>query len=683
MRAILAPALVAAAVTYVPVDAVHAQSASEGKSLPLETAVDTTVKPGDDFFGYANGIWLRNTELPPGAQRWGARNDLEALTRRRTEALLNDARSAAIGTTARKVADFRAAYLNTAAIEAKGLTPLAPLLDSIERVQDKTGLARLLGSEVPADVDPLGWGIYESSHVLGLAIEQSLHGEKTVVAFLVEGGLGLPERVDYFAADSASETRRTTYRAYVSHLLSLAGFDRGDERAAGVLALETELARSHATREASAADHNADSVWEREHFVHLAPGLDWPTFLAAAGLDREDHIVAWQPSALRGLAALVASEPLSVWKDYLRFHALHDYADALPHAFSEQAMALRVATKSGAQPSREERALAATQLAMGDALGRMYAERYFPVREKARIERISTNIRTALMKRVEGASWMSPATKASSLTKLRTLYVGIGYPDQWQDYTALTVDPADPLGNIRRASKRAHRNAIGRLGQPVDLKYWFIPPQTVGALLVFQQNSYVMSAALLEPPKYSRTPSDAAAYGSVGALLGHDFTHYIDALGADYDTEHRFRHWWTPEDKLRFEALAQPLVDQFAAYHPKPDLTVNGKLTLTENIADLGGLSAALDAFHQTLGARMRDTAYVHQQDREFFVAYARTLRRKITDAAMRAQVSSNDHAPEEYRVDTVRNLDAWYEAFDVRPGQRLYLARTARVRVW
>ena len=239
------------------------------------------------------------------------------------------------------------------------------------------------------------------------------------------------------------------------------------------------------------------------------------------------------------------------------------------------------------------------------------------------------------------------------------------------------------MGNLRRVSDRAYRDAVARLGQPVNLKYWYIAPQTVGAILVFQQNAYVMSAALLEPPKYDPASSDAAAYGSVGALIGHDLTHYIDVLGADYDTEHRMRHWWTPEDMQRFQALALPLVDQFAAYQPLPGLSINGKLTLTENIADLGGLAAAFDAYRQTLGSRVTDTDYVRSQDREFFIAYAQTLRRKISEGAMRTQVATNDHAPEDYRADTVRNLDAWYDAFDVRPGQRLYLEPSARVRVW
>ena len=386
---------------------------------------------------------------------------------------------------------------------------------------------------------------------------------------------------------------------------------------------------------------------------------------------------------MTGLAAQVASQPLEVWKDYLCFHAIHDYADVLPRAFAEQALALRAATGAGPQPSRAERALVATQIAMRNSLGRMYAKRYFPAEQKARVERISENVRAALLKRVETATWMSPATKASALAKLQTVYVGIGYPDPWEDDSSLTVDPSDPLGNLQRVADRDYRNAVARLGQPVNLKYWYSAPQTVGALLVFQQNAYVMSAALLEPPKYDHASSDATAYGSVGALIGHDLTHYVDVLGADYDTEHRMRHWWTAEDMQRFQALAQPLADQFSAYQPLPGLSINGKLTLTENIADLGGLAAAFDAFRQTLGSRVTDTNYVREQDREFFIAYARTQRRKISEAALRKQVATSDHAPEDCRADTVRNLDAWYDAFDVRPGQRLYLEPSARVRIW
>ena len=650
---------------------------AHGEKPRLESTVDAGIKPGDDFFAYANGAWLRATTIPAGKQRWGARDELEELTRRRIAELLDAASSAPAGSAARKVADFRAAYMNEAAIEARGLAPLEPLINQIAKVSDKAQLTSLLGHGMRADVDPEGFGIYDSAGVLGLSVEQSIHGEKTNVAFLLQGGLGLPNRGDYLGADSG---KRERYRQSIAKMLTLAGFDHADERASAVLALETAIAQSHSTPEASSNDHNADNVWTRADFAQRAPGMDWTAFFDAADLGRQQDLAVWQPTAVTGLAALVASQPLETWKDYLRFHAIHDYADVLPRVFAEEAVA---ATGRGPQPTRTERALAATQSAMSDALGRMYAERYFPAAQKARLERISDNVRAALIKRVEAATWMSPATKAGSLEKLKTLYVGLGYPDRWEDYGSLTIDPKDPLGNLQRVSDRAYRNALARLGQPINLKYWYSAPQTVTALLVFQQNSYVMDAALLEPPKYDHASSDAAAYGSAGALIGHDLTHYIDTLGADYDTEHRMRHWWTAEDMQHFEALAQPLVDQFASYQPLPGLPINGKLTLRENIADLGGLAAALDAFHKTLGNRLKDKDYVRAQDREFFIAYAQTQRRKISEDANRKQIATNDHAPEDYRADTVRNLDAWYEAFDVRPGQRLYLEPAARVRVW
>lgn len=677
--AVALPVIMAATLAWWSASPSAAQ-ATNGRSPSLESTVDAGINPGDDFFAYANGAWLKATALPAGKPRWGARDELEALARRRIAELLDAASSAPAGSAARKVADFRAAYLNEAAIEARGLASLKPLLDRVENVSDKAQLTRLLGRGMRADVDPEGFGIYDSTSVLGLSVGQSIHGEKTNVAFLLQGGLGLPDREDYLGADSA---KRKRYRQSIAKMLTLAGFDRTDERASAVLALETAIAQSHSTPEASSNDHNADNVWTRADFAQRAPGMDWTSFFDAADLGRQPELVVWQPTAVTGLAALVASQPLEVWKDYLRFHAIHDYADVLPRAFAEEALAMQAATGAAPQPTRAERALAATQSAMSDALGRMYAARYFPAAQKARLERISDNVRAALIKRVEAATWMSPATKAGSLEKLKTLYVGLGYPDQWEDYGSLTVDPSDPLGNLQRVSERAYRNALARLGQPVNLKYWYSAPQTVAALLVFQQNSYVMDAALLEPPKYDHSSSDAAAYGSVGALIGHDLTHYIDTLGADYDTEHRMRHWWTAEDMQHFEAVTQPLADQFAAYQPLPGLSINGKLTLRENIADLGGLAAALDAFHKTLGNRATDKDYVRAQDREFFIAYAQTQRRKISEDALRKQVASNDHAPEDYRAATVRNLDAWYEAFDVRAGQRLYLEPAARVRVW
>jgi predicted metalloendopeptidase len=444
------------------------------------------------------------------------------------------------------------------------------------------------------------------------------------------------------------------------------------------MALETAIARSHATPEASANDHNADSVWTRADFARRAPGIDWSAFFAAAGLSAQETFVAWQPGAVIGAAALVASQPLEAWKDYLRVRVLDRYADVLPRAFAEPALALH-----GTAAPREQRAREATQLALSDALGRMYVERHFPAEQKARVETIVANVVAALVRRVEGATWMAPGTKALALTKLKSLYIGIGYPDHWQDYSDLAVDAEDAFGNLRRVESWKYRQTLARLGRPVDRTEWWIPPQMAGAILLFQQNAYDFSAALLQPPKFDPAASDAASYGAIGAIIGHDASHFIDLLGAEYEADGRERRWWTPEDLSRFELLTEPLINQFSGYHPLPDLVVNGKLTRSENIADLAGLAAAFDAYRTTLGGRVTDRDYVRRQDREFFLGFAQSWRSKASEAGMRKQIATDIHAPDNYRIATVRNLDAWYDAFDVKPGQRLYLEPRARVRIW
>ncbi len=679
-----APILLAAAFTCVPLTASRAQAADDEKPSALERTVDNSVKPGDDFFAYANGAWLKAARIPAGKERWGARDEINDLTRQRVAKLLEDASAAPAGSVARKVADFRAAYMNATASEERGLKPVHPLLASIDRIQNKTALARMLGGEMRADVEPLNLGNYRSGNVLGLAASRSLHGERTYSPFLVQGGLALGDRDRYIATDAHAQEIRTTYQRYIGRLLALAGFDRQDERARAVITLETAIAQSQATQEESAKDHNADNRWTRADFAREAPGMDWSAFFAAAGLASQDTFVVWQPSAVTGLAALVSSQPLEAWKDYLRFHLLDALADVLSRAFADQAAELHaVSTGQIIQPPREQRAIEAAQTAMTDAVGRMYAERYFSSEQKARVKTIVAKVATAFTKRAANASWMSADTKAIAFAKLNKLYVGIGYPEQWQDYSDLVVKPDDPVGNIRRAAERNYRRVVARIGQPIDKTEWWVAPQMAGAVLVFEQNAYDFAAALLQPPKFDPAASDAAAYGAIGAVIGHDISHFVDVLGADYDTAGLARRWWTHDDSLRFESAAEPLVAQFSGYHPYPDVAVNGKLTRTENVADMAGLAAAFDAYRATLGAKASDRDYVRRHDREFFIAFAQSWRIVINDAALRKQLASNDHAPERFRVSTVRNFDAWYEAFDVVPGQRLYLEPAARVHIW
>ena len=676
-RVPLSMALLSVAVLAFSATDVRRQESRAPAFPGLESTVDKSIEPGNDFFGYANGAWLKAAVIPAGRDRWSVRDEITERTRRQVAAILDEARSAASGSLARKVADFRSALLNTSAIESKGIAPLEQILSRIDAAGDPQALARLLGGTIRADVDPLNFGVYTSSSVLGLSVEHSIHGEKSYGAFLLQGGLGLGGRDQYLGEESGLVQQRSRYEKYIARILRLGGFDRADERAHSVLALETAIAATHATARASAVDRNADNEWSRADFAREAPGMDWSAFFEAAGLGSQRVVVAWQPSAVKGVAALVASRPLESWKDYLRFHVIDESAGVLPRAFAEAA-----ADMHGDQRTRDERASALTQSAMADAVGELYARRYFSSEQKARVRGIVANVAAAFRGCVARVPWLSPASRNIALSKLDALYVGIGYPETWEDWSDLQIDASDAFGNVQRIADRRYRHALERLATPYDPHEWVLTPHTAGAVLIFQQNAYEFAAALLQPPKYDAAASDAATYGAIGAIIGHDMSHFIDVLGADYEPDGRMRRWWTADDAAAFDVAAEPIVRQFSEYEALPGLHVDGRLTRTENVADLAGLTAAFEAYRTSLGAHAADRDSVRRGDREFFIAFAQAFGTKMNEAAMRAQVAT-DHAPEMYRMDTVRNLDAWYEAFDVVPGQRLYVEPRARVRIW
>jgi putative endopeptidase len=667
--------------------ATHAQTIS---TAAIESGVDSSIAPGDDFFAYANGAWLKATAMPVGKARWTARDEIAALTAQQVLNLMSDGATAPVNSIARKVADYRAAYLNDGAIEAKGSAPLKPMLNHIERVRDKAALTQLLGAGLRADVDPMNVGIFGSAHVLGLAVQASIHGEKEYVAFLVQGGLGLADRENYLSTEPAMQALRAQRQEAIGRVLALvqvgatattASFAK---RAEAVMALETAIAQSHATAEVSGNERNADNVWTRADFARQAPGMDWAVFFAAAGLRKQQTFVAWQPSAVIGLAALVASQSLQTWQDYLRVRLVDAYAEVLPRAFANSAAIT-------SQPLRAQRATEATQAAMSDAIGQLYAERYFPAQHKARVQAIATNVVAAFTRRVEAATWMSPGSKTQALAKLKALYFGVAYPEKWPNYADLKIDAADPVGNRRRIAERNYRHTLAKLGKPVDKTEWSVAPQWVGAILLFQQNSYNFTAALLQAPKFDPTASEASNYGAIGSIIGHEVSHFVDTLGADYEADGRFRRWWTAADMSQYQALTEALIKQFASYRPlptvpnMPDAIIDGKRTLVENLADLGGLSAAFDAHRAHLASTQRanDKEYLRQQDRQFFIGYARSWRSTMTEAALRKYLANDSHAPENYRIATVRNIDAWYDAFDVQPSHQLYLEPKVRLRIW
>ena len=658
-----------------------AQAPDDRPASPLERGVDPAIRPGDDFFGYANGVWLRNTEIPAGRNRWTVRNEIEIRTGQQLAQVFVDAEAAPAGSLGRKVADFRAAYADSQRIESRGLAPLQPLLDSVAALRDRKDLARFIGTDIGLDVDPLNYVLVQSSHLLGLSVEQCVHGEPANVAFLVQGGLGLADRNDYLASDTAATRKRRAYLGYITRQLSLAGFDHADRRAEAVLDLERRLAARQMGAEPSASDSNAEHHWTRPDFTRKAPGLDWEAVFVAAGLGHEAGMVAWQPGALTGLAAQIGSTPLAVWQDYYRFHLLDRYAEVLPAAFDAAANAFHQSLGAPGVTDRPARAVEVTRSGLAEAVGELYTDRWFSAAQKKRIQEVVTNVSAAFTRRVEAVEWLTPAARTIALAKLRRLYVGVGYPEHRQEFADLAIDAHDAFGNTRRLEDHNRRLVHARVGQPVDWTLWTITPQTVGALLVFQQNSYDFAAALLQPTKFDSSASLAAVYGSIGAIIGHDVSHYIDPLGADWDTTGAKRHWWSAEDLGGYTLMAAPLVRQFSAYRPFPDLAVDGARTRGENVADLAGLTAAFEAWRGVSDGM--DSAAVRRGDRDFFLAWAASWRGKMRDEDLRKRVTGDDHAPDNYRIDTVRNLDAWYAAFDVKPGDKLYLAPAGRVRVW
>ncbi|HEY7636261.1 MAG TPA: M13 family metallopeptidase [Gemmatimonadales bacterium] len=647
--------------------------------------MDRSVQPGDSFFQYANGTWLKQTEIPADRSSWSSDAILGELTDRRTADLIQEvARAQApAGSDREKIRDFYASFLDTVAIEREGLAPLKPALDSINALGDRTALSRYLGTTLRADVDLFNATNLYTPNLLGLWVAQDLDDPAHYSPFLVQGGLEMPDRSYYLDSSSAIADVRKQYQPHVASLLKLAGMP--DAEAAAVVQLETHMARVHLSREASEDVQKGNNHWARADFAARAPGLDWDAYFSGAGLDKVPRFVVWQPSAVIGLSALVARAPLDTWKAWLAFHAIQNHQAVLPAAFGNKTFAFFGATMNGAKQQRErwKRAIAATNDALGDAVGRLYVARYFPPAEKARAEAMVANIMAAFRDRIDRLEWMAPATKQEAKAKLAVLKVGVGYPDHWTDYSALEVKAGDAFGNADRAELWQLHQALAKLDQPVDRSEWVMTPQTVNAVNLPAMNAMNFPAAILQPPYFDPHRPSALDYGAMGATIGHEVSHSFDNSGALFDSHGRLRNWWTPEDFKHFQASGEQLAAQFDTYKPFPDLHLNGKQTLGENIADLAGLTATYEAYHRSLGGKAAPVVDGFTGDQQFFISYAQSWREKVRAPALRNQVLTDGHAPGSYRALTVRNLDAWYDAFGVKPGQVLYLKPEDRVRIW
>jgi len=668
-----------------PVATLHGQ----GAHLGLDTAgMDRSVRPGDDFFLYANGAWLRRVAIPADRSAYGA-FDVAA---ERAEARLTEliqgiaaADDAPAGSARRKIADFYTSYLDTTAIETAGLAPLRPLLAEIASIADRTALARFIGTTMRADVDVINDAELSTENLFGLWVDQDFDHPTRNSAALLQGGLAMPDRAYYLDSSAAMVETRTAYRSHVEAMLRLAGFADAGPMADAILQLETHIAAVHWKREDTWDAVKGNNHWSRADFSTKAPGLDWDAFFSAAGLGDLTAFVAWQPSAITGLSALVASEPLPAWKALLAYHAIEHRAAVLPAAFDREHFAFFGGTLSGVetQATRARRAVDAASAALGFAVGRLYVERYFPASAKRSAEEMVAGIIRAFDARIDALTWMAPATKAEAKKKLTTLKVSVGYPDRWPDYDGLEIAAGDAWGNAERLERFAYHRNLVKLHAPVDRDEWSMTPQTVNAVNMPAMNALNFPAAILEPPFFDPARPAVMNYAAIGAVIGHEISHSFDNLGATFDAAGRLRNWWTPDDLAHFTASADRLVRQYDAYRPFPDLALNGQLTLTENMADLAGLTASYDAYRASLGRKEAPTIAGFTGDQQFYLSFAQIWRTKYRDARLRQSIVTNGHAPGPYRALTVRNIDAWYRAFDVQPGTALYLAPGERVRLW
>jgi putative endopeptidase len=667
---------------------VHAQDEPQPAIHGIAVAnMDRSVKPGDDFYQYANGDWIKRTEIPPDRGRIGVFTALSELSDRRTAGLIEEMAkgNAQNGSGMRKIADLYNSYMDEAGIESRGLTPLESHLKAIAAIQNKQELAHALGESLRADVDALNNTNFHTANLFGLWVAPGFNDSDHYAAYLLQGGLQLPDREYYLATSDRMRDLRSKYQTHVAAMLKLAGFTDPDARAARIVELEHAIAQTHLSLADNENIHKANNTWQQADFEAKAPGLEWAEYFRGAGLSKQASFIVWQPGAFAGESALVASTALDTWKDWLAYHLIEAYAGVLPKVLADERFAFFGKTLSGTpeQRPRWKRGVETVNRLLGDEVGKVYAQRYFPPEAKAQADAMVANIIAAFRKRIEALSWMDPSTKAEAQAKLTTLYVGIGYTGTWRDYSAYEVEKDDIFGNFWRGSLFDYHRQVARLGAPVDRKEWSMTPQTVNAVNLPLQNALNFPAAILQPPFFDPQAPAASNYGAIGSVIGHEISHTFDSEGAAFDSKGRVRNWWTPSDLAHFEAATAKLAAQYDTYKPFPDLSVNGKQTLGENIADVAGISAAYDGYRASLAGQTAPTQEGFSGDQQFFIAFAQNWGSKSREASLRQQVLTDPHAPGPYRAATVRNIDAWYAAFDVQPADKMYLGAPDRVRIW
>ena len=635
------------------------------------TGMDRSVQPGDNFYMFANGTWAKNTPIPADKSNYGMFVKLDDLSKERTRAIIEEAARDPNN----KIGNAYNSFLDTAAIDAKGLAPIQPWLGEIKGLGSRAGYAALAAKA----------GRYGITIPFGLFVGQDDKAPDRYVTQMFQGGIGMPDRDYYLQPDARMQEVRAKYLAHMTNVLKLAGEANGAARARAILDFETEVAKVHWTQIDSRDATKTYNLMSLAKLQADAKGFDWATFLQGSGLSAATEVNVAQPSAVNGISRLLSRAPLQVLKDQLLIRSIDQYAAVLPKSFDDEAFAFYGTTLSGTpqQEERWKRSVTFTTGALADDLSQIYVARHFPPETKAAADQLVKNVVQAMGRRIDSLTWMAPQTKVRAKAKLANFRTKIGYPSQWKDYSALEIRRDDPLGNAMRAAEWAHNDNITRLGEPIRRWEWGMTPMTINAYANFQMQEIVFPAAILQPPFFDPNADSAINYGGIGAVIGHEISHHFDDQGAKYDEFGRLNEWWTETDRKSFEAAGKALIAQYDAYKIFPDANVKGALTLGENIGDLAGLTIAHDAWKHSLGGAEAPVLDGFTGDQRFYLGWAQVWRRNYREANLRQRLITDPHSPSEQRVAVVRNLDPWYEAYDVQPGQTLYLAPDQRVRMW
>lgn len=655
------------------------QVKSQALSSGIELAnIDTNIRPQDDFYRYVNGNWLANTQIPADKSNYGSFTALyeqsQAALKKVVEAAAAN-KTAEAGSEERKLGDFYNSYMNEEKLNQLGLSPLAPYLDKIFALNNSKQLAPLMAEIKLAGGNlPFGW-----------YVNNDAKNSSQYAVYLYQTGLGLPDRDYYLNTDEKFTQIRQQYKEYIAGLFTLAQFENANERAEQLVALESELAKIQWDRVASRDASKTYNKLTTDQAAALFGQFDFGSYLGHSNLSINDLIVS-QPSYIKGLAALLNEQPLAVWQDYLAFHFINNYANLLSHDFEQHRFAFFGKTLSGVteQAPRWKRAVDSANDVLGEMLGKEYVKTYFPPEAKARMTTLVDNLMQGFAVSIDELSWMTPETKVAAKEKLANFTTKIGYPDSWKDYSALEIKADDLVGNFIRHSQWAFADMSAKLGKPVDRSEWFMTPQTVNAYYNPVNNEIVFPAAILQPPFFNLAADDAVNYGAIGAVIGHELGHGFDDQGAKYDGSGNLRNWWKAEDLTQFELLGAKLATQYDGYKPFEDAAVNGRFTLGENIGDLGGLAVAYKAYQMSLNGTASPVLDGFTGEQRFFMGWSQIWRRKYRDEELRNRLMTDPHSPSEYRViGVLSNMPAFYQAFDVKAGDKMYLTPEQQVKIW